>query len=300
MDPTEVALVDAFVGGHLLRERHLSSNTASAYRRDLGIVVQHCDRSGITRWKDLDAHAVRALAGAEFRRGRSPSSLQRLLSSTRAFCRWLVREGVIVHNPAVDIRAPKSTRRLPSVLDVDQVARLLDLPGDDAEVVRDRAILELFYSSGLRLAELCSLDLVELDLDGREVRVTGKGAKTRVVPVGRHACTALRAWLKVRAALAAPAENAVFVGRRGARITARLVQQRVAHWARVQGIGRHVHPHMLRHSFATHVLESSSDLRAVQELLGHADIKTTQVYTHLDFQHLARVYDNAHPRARKK
>lgn len=300
MNAAEVALVDAFVDGHLLRERRLSENTATAYRRDLGILVRYCEQHQVNQWRDLDAHAVRALAGAEFRRGRSPSSLQRLLSSARAFCRWLIREGVITHNPAVDIRAPNAQRRLPSVLDVDQVARLLELPGDNAEVIRDRAMLELFYSSGLRLTELCDLDLVALDLDDREVRVTGKGAKTRIVPVGRHACSALREWLQIRATMAAPSETAVFVGKRGGRISPRAVQQRVAHWARVQGIGRHVHPHMLRHSFATHVLESSSDLRAVQELLGHADIKTTQVYTHLDFQHLARVYDSAHPRARKK
>ena len=230
----------------------------------------------------------------------APTSLRRRLSAVRTFCHWLVREGELGHNPAIDVRTPKPARHLPAVLDTDLVGRLLDIPGDAPDVLRDRAILELFYSSGLRLAELCALDLGDVDLHDAQVRVTGKGAKTRIVPVGRFARAAIQAWLAVRGSLAQAGEAALFVGARGARRCARAVQGRVSYWAQRQGIGRHVHPHMLRHSFATHVLESSGDLRAVQELLGHADIKTTQVYTHLDFQHLAQVYDAAHPRAKRR
>jgi integrase/recombinase XerC len=300
MDAVQRALVERFVDQHLSRERRLSPNTISAYRRDLDCLVEYCARHDIGCWKDLGPHAVRAFAAERFRRGSAPRTLQRLLSAIRGFCNWLIREGELDHNPAQDIRAPKSARRLPSALDVDQVGHLLAIEGDSPETVRDRAILELFYSSGLRLAELCSLDLDDVDLGDREARVTGKGAKTRIAPIGRPACRALQEWIKLRATIAAPDERALFVGMRGARVSPRMVERRVEHWAKQQGLDRHVHPHMLRHSFATHMLESSSDLRAVQELLGHADIKTTQVYTHLDFQHLASVFDKAHPRAKKK
>jgi integrase/recombinase XerC len=200
----------------------------------------------------------------------------------------------------MDIRAPKAAKRLPGTLDVDQLNHLLDIPPDDALAVRDKAIMELFYSSGLRLDELVGLDSVELDLADRTVRVLGKGRKTRIVPVGRKAEAALRVWLRERPGLAATAETALFVGRNGSRLKHRAIQLRIAYWARRKGLPSHVHPHLFRHSFATHLLESSKDLRGVQELLGHADISTTQIYTHLDFAHLARTYDASHPRAKRK
>ncbi|HET7757135.1 MAG TPA: tyrosine recombinase XerC, partial [Steroidobacteraceae bacterium] len=203
-------------------------------------------------------------------------------------------------NPALEVRAPRVARRLPQTLDADQMARLLEIPGGEALGVRDRALMELLYSSGLRLAELVGLDIGHVDFPDRTVRVLGKGRRTRIVPVGRHALAALRAWLKERPGLARPQEPALFVSRSGGRLGPRSVQARVDYWARRQGLSQHVHPHLFRHSFASHLLESGGELRGVQELLGHADISTTQIYTHLDFQHLARIYDAAHPRARRK
>ncbi|MEX0899256.1 MAG: tyrosine recombinase XerC [Gammaproteobacteria bacterium] len=294
------AAVDRFIDRHLILERRLSAHTADAYRNDLGALIRYCGAHEIGAWGNLTVHHVRAFVAEQYRRGLSPSSLRRRLSAVRTLCGWLIREGELGHNPALDVRTPKPSRHLPSVLDVDLVGRLLAIKGDTVEVVRDRAILELFYSSGLRLAELCSLDLADVDLADAQVRVFGKGSKTRIVPVGTPARAAVKAWLAVRVQLAGATETALFVGKRGARISPRVVQGRLAYWAQQQGIDRHVHPHMLRHSFATHLLESSGDLRAVQELLGHADVKTTQIYTHLDFQHLAQVYDAAHPRAKRR
>ncbi len=218
----------------------------------------------------------------------------------RSFLNYLIREGLLDSNAAAGISAPRAPRKLPDTLDVDQMARLLDLRGDDPVVVRDLAIMELFYSSGLRLAELVGLELADLDLAEATVRVTGKGRKTRILPVGRMARTAIERWLGRRPDMADPGETALFVGVRGRRISPRTVQQRLRHWAQVSGVPQRVYPHLFRHSFATHMLESSRDLRSVQEMLGHADISTTQVYTHLDFQHLAQIYDQAHPRARRK
>ena len=211
-----------------------------------------------------------------------------------------MREGELRNDPAGDVRAPKARKRLPTPLDADSMSRLLEFRGDGTLGVRDKAIMELFYSSGLRLSELLGLDLLDVDLRDRTVRVVGKGRKTRIVPVGRHAVAALQRWLAERATIAGVGEQALFVGQNGGRLGPRIVQRRIARWARLQGLPEHVHPHMFRHSFASHLLESSQDLRAVQELLGHANISTTQVYTHLDFQHLAKVYDAAHPRARKR
>jgi integrase/recombinase XerC len=239
--------------------------------------------------------AARAHAG-----GLSPRSVQRRLSAVRGFFNYLLRERVVTSNPALDVRAPKAAKRLPGTLDVDQINQLLDIPCEDVLAVRDRAIMELFYSSGLRLDELVSLDHGQLDLADRTVRVLGKGRKQRIVPVGRKAEEALRAWLKERGSLASSGETAVFVGRNGSRLGHRAVQLRIAYWARRKGLPAHVYPHLFRHSFATHLLESSKDLRGVQELLGHADISTTQIYTHLDFAHLARTYDASHPRAKRK
>jgi integrase/recombinase XerC len=243
---------------------------------------------------------VRVFAARSHAAGLNPRSVQRRLSAVRGFFGYLVREGAATSNPALDVRAPKAAKRLPGTLDVDQINQLLQIPGGDPLAVRDRAIMELFYSSGLRLAELTGLDLTHIDLVDRTVRVLGKGSKTRVVPVGRKACEAVRSWLRERAALASIDETALFVGRNGVRLKARAIQLRIAQWARRAGLPARVYPHLFRHSFATHLLESSKDLRGVQELLGHADISTTQIYTHLDFAHLARTYDASHPRAKRK
>jgi integrase/recombinase XerC len=285
---------------HLGKERRLSPHTSSNYARDIGALVDFLERGNVTEWKRVDSQHVRVFAARAHAGGLQPRSVQRRLSAVRSFFNYLVREGVAASNPAVDIRAPKAAKRLPGTLDVDQIAQLLQVPGDDALAVRDRAIMELFYSSGLRLAELVGLALTDIDLADRTVRVLGKGAKTRIVPVGRKACEAIRLWLKQRAALAGVDETALFVGRNGERLKSRAIQLRIAQWARRAGLPSRVYPHLFRHSFATHLLESSKDLRGVQELLGHADISTTQVYTHLDFAHLARTYDASHPRAKRK
>ena len=285
---------------HVSGERRLSDNTFMAYRRDLGALATWCDAQGIDAWTRLDHGHVRAFSARSHARGLNPRSIQRRLSAVRSFFKYLLREGLASHNPAVDVRAPKAPKRLPRALDADQMTQLLEQPVQGALPVRDQAIMELFYSSGLRLAELISLDLGGVDFGDRLVRVTGKGRKTRIVPVGRKAVTALQRWLKERTTLAAPGEQALFVGRNGARLGARAVQLRLAQLARRQRLPVKLHPHLFRHSFATHLLESSHDLRGVQEMLGHADISTTQVYTHLDFQHLAGVYDQTHPRARRK
>lgn len=283
---------------HLSVERRLSRHTDANYKRDLDRFVAWCDRNQIAQWERLDSQHVRTFAAAEFRRGSSPRTIQRRLSALRTFFSFLLRESVLASNPATEIQAPKASKRLPATIDVDQMTRLLSFRTDERLGVRDKAIMELFYSSGLRLSELVGLDLHDVDLADRTVRVLGKGSKTRIVPVGRHAVDAISRWLKERTALAAIEERALFVGARGERLSPRRIQQQVASWARRQGLPVHVHPHMFRHSFATHLLESSQDLRGVQELLGHASISSTQIYTHLDFQHLAKIYDAAHPRAR--
>jgi len=299
MDEGERTEIDRFLG-HLRDERRLSPRTVDAYARDLAVLARYAEEQGIPAWRRVTAHDVRGLAGSARRRGLSGRSIQRLLSSVRSFYRYLLREGRASHNPGDGVSAPRTTRRLPDTLDPDEMGRLLEDGADDDASVRDRAMAELLYSSGLRLAELVALDTGNVDLGEGLVRVTGKGGRERVVPVGRKALAALRAWLERRPGLAAADEHALFVSRRGRRLAHRSVQARLRRLADVQGLGRNVHPHMLRHSFASHILESSGDLRAVQELLGHADIGTTQIYTHLDFQHLAEVYDRAHPRARRR
>jgi integrase/recombinase XerC len=285
---------------HITTERRMSACTLDGYRRDLERLIAFCTREGIADWSALTSAHVRRFAASEFRRGQSPRSIQRRLSALRSFCKFLLREGVLQANPGVDVQAPKAAKRLPATLDVDQMQHLLSFRSDDTLEVQDLAIMELFYSSGLRLSELTGLDVVDLDLRDRTVRVLGKGGRTRILPVGRHAAAALTRWLAERPALAPPAQPALFVSTRGARLGARVVQRRVAAWAKRRGLPIHLHPHMFRHSFATHLLESSQDLRGVQELLGHASIATTQIYTHLDFQHLAKIYDATHPRARRK
>jgi integrase/recombinase XerC len=292
---------------HLNFERRLSSHTVSAYRHDLRTLLAFCERRDVKRWGALNNFQVRAFAAGEHAGGIAPRSIQRRLSAARTFYEYLMREGAVKNNPALDVRAPKTKKRLPATLDADQMGRLLDFRVDDTLSARDKAMMELFYSSGLRLSELVGLDVSGVDLQDRTVRVLGKGHKTRIVPVGRHAIAALKKWLTQRAALTQmnPSSSSahsgpMFVGKTGRALSVRAVQLRVGTWARRQGLTMHVHPHMFRHSFATHLLESSGDLRGVQELLGHADISTTQVYTHLDFQHLASVYDAAHPRARRR
>ena len=299
MNSAEYSLIDRFVH-HLEFERRLSALTCKHYRRDLEALADWCAEIDIERWRDLDSEHIRSWSAASFRRGLSSSSIQRRLSAIRTFFRYLMREKHVKNNPVQSVSAPKAPKRLPGNLDADRMARLLDISGDGPVVARDRAMLELLYSSGLRLQELTDLNLGEVDLRDQTVRVTGKGNKDRIIPVGRHAVTAIQAWLRQRAGLADQDEPALFVSKRGGRLSRRGVQARVKHWAERQGIDTRVYPHLFRHSFATHVLESSHDLRGVQELLGHANISTTQVYTHLDFQHLAQIYDKTHPRAKAK
>ena len=291
--------IESFIR-HLSHERRLSEHTCKNYRRDLGRLAAWCDEHKVPAWTDLDDEHVRAYAATCFRRGLSPRSIQRQLSAARTFFRFLLREKKVSVNPAQSVSAPKSGKRLPANLDADRMASLLDIRGNGPLVARDRAILELLYSSGLRLAELTGLDLCDVDLADGTVSVTGKGNKDRIVPIGRHAREALAKWLPERRKLAQEGETAMFLSQRGNRLSPRSVQARVSHWGRRQGIDTRVYPHLFRHSFATHLLESSHDLRGVQELLGHANISTTQVYTHLDFQHLAQIYDKTHPRARAK
>jgi len=283
---------------HLRNERQVSPYTQQAYRRDLEKVLEYCGAQGITNWGALHIQQLRQLVARQHHHGQSSRSIARLLSAVRGLYRYLNREGLCEHDPANGLAPPKGERRLPKALDADRALQLLDGGVDDDFIARrDQAILELFYSSGLRLSELTNLDLEHLDLADGLVQVQGKGSKTRVLPVGRKAREALQEWLKLRG-ISAPQDNAVFVSRQGRRLGPRAIQLRVKA-AGERELGQHLHPHMLRHSFASHMLESSQDLRAVQEMLGHADISTTQIYTHLDFQHLAAVYDSAHPRAKR-
>jgi integrase/recombinase XerC len=304
---------------YLTSERRFSPHTDSNYARDLAALVAYCDHEGVGDWSQLNSHTIRHFAARQHAAGLAPRSIQRRLSAVRSFYTFLLRERAarlgpdgkvelcsdpsitaIRGNPGTEVRAPKAARKLPRTLDPDRMTRLLEMPVEGALAARDRAIMELLYSSGLRLAELVTLDVDSVDYKDGTVRVLGKRRKERIVPVGRKAIEALAAWLKERTGMARPAEAALFLGRNGVRLGARAVQLRVAHWARVRGLNVAVHPHLFRHSFATHVLESSQDLRGVQEMLGHASLATTQVYTHLDFQHLARIYEASHPRARRR
>ena len=283
---------------HLRNERQVSEHTLLAYRRDLEKVIEFCNTQGIAGWAGLQVQQLRQLVARQHHHGQSSRSLARLLSAVRGLYRYLNREGLCQHDPANGLTPPKGERRLPKALDTDRALQLLDGGVDDEFIARrDQAILELFYSSGLRLSELTGLDLAQLDLAAGLVQVLGKGGKSRVLPVGRKAREALQAWLRLRG-IGGPLDDAVFITRQGKRLSPRAIQMRVK-TAGERELGQHLHPHMLRHSFASHLLESSQDLRAVQEMLGHADISTTQIYTHLDFQHLAAVYDSAHPRAKR-
>jgi len=298
MSPNAQRMVERYLD-HVRVERRMSIHTEAGYRRDLVKLARYCSGIDINDWGDVSPHGARRFASDLRRQGLSARSIQRALSASRGFFRYLLRNKQVKTNPFSGTAAPKSDKRLPKALSVDQVNLLVAVHGKEPLAIRDRAMMELFYSSGLRLSELVELDLPLLNLRNASVRVTGKGNKQREVPVGRYAVAAIRAWLPIRSEMAGLEEQALFVTARGSRISTRAVQQRIQYWARKQGLDTAVHPHMLRHSFATHVLESSGELRAVQELLGHANISTTQIYTHLDFQHLARVYDKAHPRAKK-
>lgn len=282
---------------YLRVEKRYASGTIVNYARELATLRAHAEALGLSHWRELHAEQLRTLVAREHRRGRESGSLHHLLSACRSFFRWLLREGIVAKDPALDVRAPKLKRKLPQVLDVDEASALVEIPVDTPGAVQDRAMLELFYSSGLRLAELTGLAWRDLDLAEGTVRVLGKGSKTRIVPVGGKAREALAALCEQDSP---QPEDPVFRGRNGAPMAPATVRRRIKQWAQSQGVWKRVYPHLLRHSFASHMLESSGDLRAVQELLGHADISTTQIYTHLDFQHLARVYDAAHPRAKRR
>ena len=299
MDDNERHWIDRYLSG-LVTQKRLSKHTVDAYRRDLNALLTFCEHTGVTHWQTINSHHIRNFVVLQKNAKLSSKSIQRRLSAVRSFYRFLLKENVVKNNPASDIPAPKASKRLPKTLDVDEISQLLNQPGEDLLGIRDKTMMEVFYSSGLRLSELVNLNLGDFDLNDRTVRVTGKGNKMRIAPLGRHACDALNDWLKVRANLANKDETALFVSARGTRIHVRSVQARLKLWAKKHLLNQHLHPHMLRHSFASHLLESSGDLRAIQELLGHSDISTTQIYTHLDFQHLANVYDKAHPRAKKR
>jgi len=285
---------------YLQNERGLSPRTQKAYQRDLERFSEELELKQISEAGQVNEHVMRGFIARLHRQGLGSRSIQRMLSSIRAFYRWLMKEGLAQHNPAAAVRAPKAPKKLPGTLDADAVARLLDIKDSSPLAIRDKAIMELFYSSGLRLSELAGLRWDQIDFASSLITVTGKGNKTRMVPVGSYARAALEEWRKARGNFAGFEEACIFVSNRGKPISVRTIQARIKYWARRQGLPQQVYPHLLRHSFASHMLESSGDLRAVQELLGHADISTTQVYTHLDFQHLASVYDKAHPRAKKK
>jgi integrase/recombinase XerC len=284
---------------HLTFERGLSVLTCKNYTRDIQLLESLLENADL---KTVKLQQVRRFIATLHSRGLSSASIARALSAWRGFYDYLIQHKGFTQNPVTGLRAPKAAKTLPQALSVDQAIKFVDIQGDGILEVRDHAMLELFYSSGLRLAELVNLDIAMMDFSEGTVTVTGKGNKTRIVPLGSHAASAMQAWLQQRAniKISDKDQNAVFVTQQGCRITPRAVQYRVKSWAIKQGINTDMHPHLLRHSFATHVLQSSQDLRAVQEMLGHANISTTQVYTHLDFHHLAKVYDNAPPRAKKK
>jgi len=281
-------------------EKRYSKHTLSNYQRDLTRFSSWLDEQKITQWIDIKIAHIRRYIGQRHRQGLAAKSLQRELSSLRGFFNFLIRTQGLEDNPAQSVRAPKAGKKLPNTLDVDQLSQLLDVPTDDILDIRDLAMMELFYSTGLRLSELVSIDLQDFQIDHDEITVLGKGNKQRIVLVGKKAQTALKRWLDYRDQLAKQGEHGLFVSQRGNRIHPRTVQARLKRWSEQQAGDRHIHPHMMRHSFASHLLESSNDLRGVQEMLGHADISTTQIYTHLNFQHLAQAYDQAHPRAKRK
>ena len=291
--------IDSFVK-YLEIQRRLSLHTCKNYHRDLISFLIYCEDNNLSSWGKIDAEHIRSYSALKHRTGLGAKSIQRNLSSIRSFFRYLIKEKELKNNPAQSIRPPKSKKRLPENLDADSMMQLLDIKKDGFIPDRDKAILELMYSSGLRLSELINLNITDIDLSDATVNVLGKGNKERIIPIGRYAIKALKKWLRAKNNIKHSENDALFISKHGSRLSARSVQSRLDYWAKQQGISTKVYPHMLRHSFATHLLESSQDLRGVQELLGHANISTTQIYTHLDFQHLAQIYDQTHPRARTK
>ncbi|MFD1805128.1 tyrosine recombinase XerC [Pasteurella oralis] len=284
---------------YLRIERQVSPHTLSNYQRQLKRIVEMLLENGITSWQSVSPSVVRFILAQSKKEGLHEKSLALRLSALRKFLSYLVQQGQLKVNPATGISAPKQGRHLPKNIDAEQVQKLLTNDSKEPIDIRDRAMLELLYSSGLRLSELQGLNLNSINTRVREVRVIGKGNKERIVPFGRYASNAIQQWLKVRV-LFNPKDEALFVSQLGNRLTHRAIQKRLEVWRIKQGLNSHLNPHKLRHSFATHMLEASSDLRAVQELLGHSNLSTTQIYTHLNFQHLADVYDSAHPRAKRK
>ncbi|NND65306.1 MAG: tyrosine recombinase XerC [Gammaproteobacteria bacterium] len=299
MDQAAEAQIERFLG-YLHSARRLSEHTVSNYRRDLKALVHYCDQNDLSHWSQINSFQLQLFSAQAHRQGFSPRSIRRRMSAVRSFFRYLVNDGQLENNPAIGVTTPKVHRDLPEVIDVDRINALLDFSDDQSPIARrDKAMMELFYSSGLRLAELVGLNVGDVDDASGTARVLGKGQKERIVPVGRRALDSLKVWLNVRVDwVGDDDELALFITRRGQRITPRSVQLRVKHWAKRHGIDVNLYPHLFRHSFASHLLESSGDLRAVQELLGHANVSTTQIYTHLDFQHLAHIYDQSHPRAK--
>ena len=292
------AVIDEFCR-HLQQEKQFSQHTLSGYQRDLKHLQDYCHDSHATL-ESLQQHHIRQCLAQLHRKGLNPRSIQRWLSALRSFFRFCQKRHYLQNNPCTGLQAPKADKPLPKALDVDQAIQFVEVKGDDWLAQRDRACVELFYSCGLRLSELVALDWKDLDMTHGEVRVTGKGNKTRELPVGRPALEALRQWQQTQQLMPLQDAAAIFTSKQGRRLKPRSVQARFEKLSLSQNVDQPVHPHMLRHSFASHMLESSGDLRAVQELLGHEDLSTTQVYTHLDFQHLAKVYDQAHPRAKQR
>jgi len=287
--------------GQLTVEKRASEHTIKSYQRDINHLTNYCIGKSIPQWSDLKQSDIRSHIASRHRQGLSSTSLQRELSAIRSFYNYLLKKRLTESNPAQYVKAPKQARKLPKTMDVDQINGLLEAGTNSALEIRDLAMFELFYSSGLRLGELAALNLTDIDLPDNSLMVrSGKGGKSRILPMGSKAVTAINNWLPQRLTYIAASESALFISTRGTRLGQRSIELRLEQWCKKKGIAEHIHPHMLRHSFASHLLESSQDLRAVQELLGHSNISTTQIYTHLDFQHLADVYDKAHPRAKKK
>ena len=282
-------------------QKRASLHTLNNYRRDINQLYLYCQQNHLDKWPTLDQSDIRRHIAARHRKGIGSTSLQRELSAIRSFFNFLIKQQILAFNPAHQVRAPKQSRKLPKTLDVDQITGLLEAAPNSILETRDLAIFELFYSSGLRLSEMSALDLQDVDLRDHSLIVQhGKGDKSRILPIGKKACLAIAKWLAIRHQFSKHDISALFLSKQGSRLSNRSIQLRLQNWCKNKGIPHHIHPHMLRHSFASHLLESSQDLRAVQELLGHSNITTTQMYTHLDFQHLAEIYDKAHPRARKK
>ncbi len=300
MSPDAKEMLAGYIS-QLKYEKRVSENTVKSYQRDLASLSNYCDEKSLPDWVALKQGDIRAHIAARHRKGLGSKSLQRELSAIRSFFTYLLKNSLVEFNPAQHVKAPKQARKLPKVLDVDQVGGLLDAGISSPLEVRDLAMFELFYSSGLRLSELSSLNINDLDLSDRSLIVrSGKGGKDRALPIGGKAVAAIDKWLQLRPKMSTDTDTALFVTAKGRRLGQRSIQSRLSQWCKKKGVQEHVHPHMLRHSFASHLLESSQDLRAVQELLGHSNISTTQIYTHLDFQHLAEIYDKAHPRAKKR